>query len=261
MFMVTQYEELTDSQWEVIKEYLPVQRKRKYDLRIIVNAILHILRTGEQWRNLRGAQVPWNLVYYYFSKWRRDGTLICLNSALNQKERLRQGKKPTPSMVCIDSQSIKAAPFIHQDKGVDGNKKINGRKRHLLVDTLGLTWAVMVHSADVHDGTTAHILVEHLLGYLPRLQKILADKAYEKVFYRWVENNIAGLEVELSSKPPDKKGFVPVRWRWVNERSFGWLNFFRRHAKDYERTVQSAEAWILWANCQIILNRLNKSNF
>ena len=161
-------------------------------------------------------------------------------------------------MVCIDSQSIKVAPFIKEDKGVDGNKKINGRKRHLLVDTLGLVCAVIVHAADLHDGTTAPLFVEHLLGYLPRLEKILVDQAYKVAFVQWVENNILGLEVELSSKPPSAKGFVPVKWRWVNERSFGWLNFFRRHSKDYEKTVQSSEAWILWANCQIILNLLEK---
>lgn len=256
--MEKQYKVLTDSQWEVIKEYLPLQRKRQYDLRQVVDLILHILRTGEQWRNLQGA-IPWQSVYYYFRRWRQDGTLVRLNAGLNQLERQRQGKKPTPSMVCIDSQSIKVAPFIKEDKGLDGNKKINGRKRHLLVDTLGLVWAVIVHAADLHDGTTAHLLVEHLLGYLPRLEKILVDQAYKVAFVEWVENNILGLEVELSSKPPSAKGFVPVKWRWVNERSFGWLNFFRRHSKDYEKTVQSSEAWILWANCQIILNRLENN--
>lgn len=257
--METHFKELTDSQWEVIKEYLPVQRKRKHDLRAVVNGILHLLRTGEQWRNLCNSKVPWRSVYYYFRKWKVDGTLECLNSKLNQKERKRQGKNATPSMVCIDSQSIKVAPFIKEDKGVDGNKKINGRKRHILVDTLGLTWAVVVHAADLADGTQAHLLVDHLLGYLPRLQKILVDQAYKIAFVDWVENNVAGLNVELASKPPSAKGFVPVKWRWVNERSFGWLNFFRRHSKDYEKTAQSSEAWILWANCQIILNRLAKN--
>jgi len=257
--METRYKVLTDSQWEVIKEYLPVQRKRKHDLRLVVNAILHLLRTGEQWRNLSESSVPWRSVYYYFRKWKSDVTLEGLNSRLNQRERKRQGKKVTPSMVCIDSQSIKVAPFIKNDKGIDGNKKVNGRKRHILVDTLGLTWAVVVHAADLPDGTQAHLLVEHLLGYLPRLQKILVDQAYKIAFVEWVENNIAGLEVEPASKPPSTKGFIPIKWRWVNERTFGWLNFFRRHSKDYEKTVQSAEAWILWANCQIILNRLAKN--
>ena len=253
--MKTSFELLSDSQWEIIKEYLPIQRKRKYCLRAIVNAILNILRTGIQWRNLDSKYPPWESVYYYFRIWKKDGTLECLNAALNQRERERQGKEATPSLVCIDSQSIKVAPFISQEKGIDGNKKVNGRKRHILVDTLGLVWAVVVHAADRHDGTMAHHLVEHIAGYLPRMAKILVDQAYKKVFFKWVEDNIMGVEVEVSSKPPSAKGFVPVKWRWVNERSFAWLNFFRRHSKDYEKTTNSSKAWILWSNCQILLNR------
>ncbi len=135
-------------------------------------------------------------------------------------------------MLCIDSQSVKSVPFVNKDKGIDGNKLVNGRKRHLIVDTLGLVWGVVVHAADIPDGVKAYLFLD------------------------WVKDTIIGLEVEFASKPPTKKGFVPIMWRWVNERTFGWLNFFRRHSKDFERTVESAEAWILWANCQIILNRL-----
>ena len=256
--MQTSFEALTDPQWEFIKKYLPTERKRKYDLREVLNAIFYLLRSGVQWRNLEKNYPPWSSVYYYFRIWKSNGTLEKINTALNKQERINQGKAATPSMVCIDSQSIKTAPFINEDKGIDGNKKINGRKRHLLVDTLGLVWAVVVHAADLPDGTQAHLLVDHVLGYLPRMRKVLVDQAYKKVFYQWVENNIVGLEVEISSKPPSAKGFVPVKWRWVNERSFGWLNFFRRHSKDYEKTTNSAEAWILWANCQILLNRFKK---
>lgn len=256
--MKSSFEALTDSQWEFIKEYLPVQRKRKYDLRDITNAILYILRTGVQWRNLDARYPAWQSVYYYFRLWSKDGTLESLNAALNQRERLSQGKKATPSLVCIDSQSVKVAPFIQEEKGIDGNKRINGRKRHLLVDSIGLVWAVVVHAADQHDGTQAHRLLEYVLGYLHRMKKVLADQAYKKVFLAWVEQNILGLEVELSSKPPSAQGFVPVKFRWVCERSFAWFNFFRRHSKDYEKTTMSAEAWILWANCQIILNRFEK---
>ena len=223
--MQASFELLSDSQWEFIKEYLPIQRQRNYCLRDIVNAILSILRTGTKWRNLDSKYPPWESVYYYFRIWRKDGTLERLNSSLNQRERKKQGKEATPSLVCIDSQSIKAAPFISQEKGIDGNKRINGRKRHILVDTLGLVWAVVVPSADRPEGTMAHLLVEHLTGYLPRMKKILVDQAYKKVFLKWVEDPIIGLDVELSSKPPSSKGFVPVKWR------------------------------ILWANCQILLNR------
>lgn len=254
--MQIQFEELTDAQWQVIKEILKDNRKRKHNLRDVVNGILEILRTGTQWRNLNHSKLRWQIIYYYFRRWKINGTLERLNNCLNAKERIRQNKKATPSLLCIDSQSIKSVPFVSQDKGIDGNKFINGRKRHLIVDTLGLVWGVVVHAADIHDGVKAHLLVEHCLGYLERMKKILVDDAYKKVFYDWVQNNIIGLEVEFASKPPTERGFVPVKWRWVNERTFGWLNFFRRHSKDYEKTTKSAEAWVLWANCQIILNRL-----
>ena len=254
--MQTQYERLTDSQWENIKEYLPIQRKRKYDLRDIVDAILWILRIGSQWRNLPDSFPPWKSVHYYFLKWKKDGTLQRMNEGLNRKERIRQGKKATPSMLSIDSQSVKAGPFINQDRGIDGNKRINGRKRHIVTDTLGLIWYVVVHSANLADGTMANQVVDPLVGYLHRLKKILADAAYEKVFRDWVCENLLGVELELSSKPPSTKGFVPVKWRWVTEQTFGWFNYYRRLDKDHEKTVKSSEAWVIWQNCQTILYRL-----
>jgi transposase len=254
--MQTQYNRLTDSQWEIMKEYLPIQRKRKYDLRDIVDAILWYLRTGSQWRNLPECFPPWGSVYYYFRQWKADGTLERLNAGLNRKERARVGKAETPSMLCIDSQSIKAAPFIDQDKGIDGNKRVNGRKRHVITDTLGLVWGVVVHAAHQADGVMAHHVVAPLQGYLHRMKKILADAAYKKVFMEWVYENLLGVEVEISSRPPTAQGFVPIKWRWVSERTFGTFNFFRRLDKDHEKTTESAEAWVLWQNCQIIINRL-----
>lgn len=131
-------------------------RKRKYDLRDILNAIFRILRTGLQWRNLDNKYPPWESVYYYFRTWNSKGILSKINSALNKLERTKQGKEETPSLVCIDSQSIKATPFISQDKGIDGNKRVNGRKRHIMVDTFGLVWSVIVHAANIHDGKRSH---------------------------------------------------------------------------------------------------------
>lgn len=254
--MQTHFSELSDAQWQVIEKILNDNRLRRYSLRSITNAILWVLRSGVQWRNLLGYPFSWQLAYYYFRKWRRDGTLERLSLSLNQLERLRQGKSSTPSLVCIDSQSVKSAPFVQQDKGIDAHKRVNGRKRHLLVDTLGLVWAVVVHAASEQDGTQAHLLVEHCLGYLDRMKKILVDAAYQKGFYDWVYEHFLDLEVEVSSRPPTQKGFVPLAWRWVNERTFGWTNFFRRLSKDYEKSAESAEAWVLWMNCQIILSRI-----
>ncbi len=254
--MQTQYERLTDPQWEVIKQYLPMQRKRKYALRYIIDAILWYLRIGSQWRNLPQGFPKWQLVYYYFRKWQADGTLERLNNGLNRLERTRIGKQETPSMFIIDSQSIKIAPFIKKEKGIDGNKKINGRKRHIITDTVGLIWAVVVHAANEVDGAMAQKVVEPLQGYMHRMKKILADRAYKNVFMDWVYENLLGIELELSSPPPIAQGFVPVKWRWVGERTFGTFNFFRRLDKDQEKTPESAQAWILWQNCQLIINQL-----
>jgi len=257
--MSTQYERLTDFQWQIIKEYLPTQRKRKYDLRMVVDAILWQLRIGAQWRNLPSNNPPWKSVYYYFRKWKKDDTLQLLNEALNRKERERRGKVSTPSMLSIDSQSVKCGPFISNDKGIDGNKRINGRKRHIVTDTLGLVWGVVVHAANLSDGKMAHQVIEPLIGYLSRVEKILGDAAYKIHFADWMSEQLLGVELEISSKPPSTKGFVPVKWRWVTEQTFGRFNFFRRLDKDHERTVDSSEAWILWHNCQTIITRLGKS--
>lgn len=254
--MQSQYQRLSDWQWEAIRESLPTNGKRKDCLRVIVDAIFFCLRVGNQWRNLPDSFPKWQLVYYYFRKWQTDGTLERLNWSLNRQERKRLGKEDTPSLFTIDSQSIKVAPFIWADTGVDGNKKINGRKRHIITDTLGLIWGVVVEAANRADGAVAERVVGPLRGYMHRMKKILADAAYEKIFMEWVTNNLLGVELEISSKPPPTEGFVPVRWRWVGERAFGLFNFFRRMDKDHEKTTNSAEAWVLWQNCQLILNRI-----
>ena len=151
--MVTQFNELTDSQWEVIKEFLPIQRKRKLDLRTVVNGILWITRTGCQWRNLDESRFyKWQAIYYYFRKWTLDGTFEIINRVTNYVARKKMRKAHSdPSLACIDSQSIKLAPRIIEERGIDGGKRINGRKRQILVDSQGLVWAVYVHAANIHD--------------------------------------------------------------------------------------------------------------
>ncbi len=234
--MQSQYQRLPGSQWAVVQASLPTHRKRKYSLRVITDAILYCLRVGNQWRNLPVEVFPkWELVYYYFRKWKADGTLEKLNWDLNRMERQRLGKEDSPSLLSIDSQSVKVAPFVSQDKGIDGNKKVNGRKRHVICDTLGLVWAVVVQAANQADGAVAERVVAPLRGYLHRMEKILADAAYEKVFRGWVTEKLLGVELEISSKPPGTEGFVPVKWRWVSERTFGTFNFFRRLDKDHEK--------------------------
>lgn len=254
--MKSKYDRLTDQQWQVMENILPIKTRGCYSLRNIIDGVLWILRTGSQWRNLPENFPKWESVYYHFRKWGSDGTLMRLNFMLNKFERLRQGKEETPSLLSIDSQSVKSAPFTSRDKGIDGNKKINGRKRHVITDTLGLIWGVVVGPANQTDGTAGQRVIEPLLGYLYRMKKIMGDQAYKNGFKDWVEDAIIGLEVEISSCPPSEKGFVPLKWRWVTERTFGTLNFFRRLDKDHEKTTQSHQYWILWQNCKIILNRI-----
>lgn len=255
--MKTSYCRLTAQQWEIMEKILPAKIKGKHHLRNVVDGILWLLRTGAQWRNLPECFPKWQSVYYHFRKWGADGTLCRLNNTLNQMERIGQGKAATPSLLSIDSQSVKSGPFTTLEKGIDGNKKVNGRKRHVITDTLGLVWGVVISAAHKSDGAMAGQVVEPLLGYLHRMKKILADQAYKNVFMDWVDSAVMGLEVELSSRPPSEKGFVPVKWRWVTERTFGTFNFFRRLDKDYEKTPESQQYWVLWQNCQIIISRMN----
>ncbi len=158
--MQSSYARLTTQQWEIMEKILPIKQKGKYKLRDIVDAILWQLRTGGQWRNLPDTFPKWPSVYYFFRKWTKNGALKRLNTGLDMIERKRQGKEGTPSMLSIDSQSVKSGPFTHESKGVNGNKKINGRKRHMITDTLGLIWGVVVGAANEADGIVANRVVE-----------------------------------------------------------------------------------------------------
>jgi len=250
--MRLKFEKLTDSQWQVMAKFLPVQRKRSLDLRRVVDAIRWLNETGCQWRNLPESFPPWTAVYYYFRRWKSDGTINTLNTGLNMIERQAWEKELTPSLVCVDSQSVKSVPFVKNDKGIDANKRVNGRKRQVLVDTLGLVWGVIVHPANEHDSVAGGAVLRQLQNVFHDLEQILIDKAYQGSFCQ-TARDVFGVTPEVSSKPPSTKGFVPVKWRWVSERTFAWFNFFRRLSKDYEKTKESSEAWLFWANCQMIL--------
>jgi len=146
-------------------------------------------------------------------------------------ERTRHQRDATPILLSIDRQSVKAGPFIRQSKGVDGNKKVNGRKRHVITDSWGLIWGVVVSGANQADGVVASRVVAPLLGYLGRMEKILAGHAYKATFMQWCEQHVVGVDVEISFAPLTAKGFVPLKWRWGTERTFGTFNFFRRLGK------------------------------
>lgn len=256
--MTKKFEELNDSQWAAISEFFDINRKRKHDLRIIVNALFYIVRTGCQWRNLPPCYPPWRAVNYYFERWKRDNRLEQINEKLNQLDRQKVGKEAFPSLMCIDSQSVKLAPMIFEDRGIDANKKVNGRKRQFLVDSDGRLWRVLVHAANLHDGVASCSILDTCSGICKRLKKILGDKAYGGIFAsKMLESSF---EFESVSRLESSKGFVPLAKRWVVERSIAWTNFFRRVVKDYEYTTSSSESWLLLANSAIMLHRLHPNS-
>ncbi len=249
--MQAQFQCLTDDQWEVIKHFLNWQRKRDIDLREVFNAILWITKIGGQWRNLEARFPPWTAVYYYFYRWSKDGTLERINIALNMLERIQSQREPTPSLGLVDSQSVKLAPMIYEFRGTDGNKRVNGRKRQILVDVLGRIWKTAVHPANVHDSPGGVPLLVNLKLTMPRLKKIMADQSYRGTFCEAVEK--LDIEFEVPHREEGQKGFVVEAKRWVVKRSFAWLNFFRRLAIDYEHTPRSAQSFLILANISMVI--------
>ena len=209
--MQKQFKELTDCQWLKVKKYLNNHKPKKHDIRVILDAVLWITRTGCQWRNMESSYPKWQSVYYYFNIWRTNGTLGLILNELVKQERVRQGKNAKPSAGAIDSQSVKICSFQSEETGIDGGKKINGRKRHILVDTLGLPIAIHVSSANTSDAVGGFDLLAQTEHVEESLKLIRGDKAYGKMFKEaasWYN-----FEVDTSQRPPSEKGFIPQKGR------------------------------------------------
>ena len=252
--MQTKFTPLTDTQWQPIQKMLNGQRRRRLDLRQVVDAIRYLTRGGIQWRNLPKTYPAWQSVYYYYRRWKSSGLLAQLLEALTALCRRLMGRAAQPSRVAIDSQSVHKVCFLKEDPGLDAHKKVNGRKRHLAVDSLGLPVAIHVSAANCHDGQQGIELLPQLESCRPRLELICADAAYGGDFQQAA--SWCGYRVEISQKPESVQGFVPQRGRWQVERSFAWLNFFRRLTRDYERLAASHEAFVRWAFIDIILAKI-----
>ena len=255
--MTTHYERLTDDQWEIIKEFLPIKRKWKLDLRDIFDAILWITRTGAQRRNLDSRFPPWTAVYYYFYRWTRLGLIETINLELNKTERVDMKKSAYPSLGIIDSQSVKLAPMIYEYRGIDGHKKINGRKRQLLTDTVGRIWYAYSHPANQHDSPAGVAVLDIDDEWLDYLKKIIGDKAYRGTFADACAQ--LGIIFEVPQRPKTTKGFVVEAKRWVVERTIAWFNFFRRIQIDYEHTIESSVGFMYLANLSMVLAKLKRS--
>ena len=219
-----------------------------------MNAILFLLFTGCQWRFIPQDYPCWQTVYRYFAKWKDDGTWFRIHETLRAQERLRQGKKKHPTAGAADSQSVKTTA-LPSSRGYDGGKKINGRKRHILVDTLGLVMAVVVTTACAADRDGLKKLLRTFGVHRKKLRKIWVDGGYRGKVIEWVKERFCyHLEVVLRSD--DVKGFIVLPKRWIVERTFAWLNNHRRLSKDYERYPKTSETMIQIAMIRLMLRRL-----
>jgi putative transposase len=249
--------DLTDEQWKRLEPCLPSAkpggRPRTVDLRGVTNAILYLERAGCAWRLLPHDFPPWQTVYTYFRKWKLDGTWDRIHDIFCRSVRLLSGRKEQPSAGILDSQSVKTAGKA-EDKGYDAGKKVSGRKRHLLVDTLGLIIAVVVHSAGVQDYDGARPILEKIPKTRPRLKLIWADYVYRPLI-DWFKSH-CGRILEIVRRPANAKGFQVQPRRWIVERTFAWLGRYRRHSKDYETLTASSEAHIKIAMINLMLKRI-----
>jgi len=253
--------DLSDEQWHLIQDLIPAPQSNttrggrpvKYDRREIVNAIRYITRTGVQWRLLPHDFPHWKTVYTYFARWDQAGIFKEMNARLRREVRIQAGRNPEPSAGIIDSQSVKIVANLGFS-GFDGAKKVNGRKRHIVTDTLGLLLDVVVHEANLSDRASAPTLLAKVRTQFTHITTIFADQGYTGTLIAHIK---ATLNISLEIvKRVEVRVFHILPRRWVVERTFGWFGFYRRLAKDYERYPQHSEAFVYLAMSNIMLNRL-----
>lgn len=253
--------DLTSRQWQLIRQLLPQQSRlgrRPIDRRRIINAILYVVRTGCQWRLLPKNFPNWSTVYNVFWRWRNTGTWKKIHDALRTKTRKAAGKKSTPTVAIVDSQSVRTAEG-GEERGYDAAKKITGRKRHVAVDTLGLLLAVVVHAADWQDQDGAEWVMDKLGEQFKRIKVVFGDVAYGRAgLPEWVQETF-GWILQTVLRPVGIQGFVVLPKRWIVERTFAWLARHRRHSKDYEKTTASSEAITYIAMISLMSKRLAKA--
>jgi len=256
--------DLTNAQFKLIAEILPCAKsgpgkkgRPASDLRTVLNGILYVNKTGCQWRLLPGDFGNWNTVYGYFNKWSKDKTWKKIMDTLRKKVRKRAGRNENPSAGSVDAQSVKSS-LQGEEVGFDGGKKVKGRKRHILVDTLGLLLVIIVTPANEGDRSgLKRLLVDYFSNGINRLRKIWVDGGYSGVpIFEWVKNLKKTWCVDLEVTEKEGKGFNVVKKRWVVERTFAWIFNFRRNSKDYEILTRNSEAMIQISMIGILLRRI-----
>jgi putative transposase len=274
MFSAIYPSDLTDSEWTILEPLLPAAklggRPRSVDLRRILNGIFYLLRSGCAWRYLPREYGPWSTVFHYFRRWRLDNTWACIQAVLHERVRIQAQRESMPRAASIDSQSVTSTEQggPHCDAG---GKQVNGRKRHLLVDTLGLLLKVVVHPANLQDRAGAKLVLADGGRQFPRLGHLWADQAYTGPLLDWIASEL-GWTVEIVERSP-RRGFQvtpdgqfqrvtlpavfePLPRRWVVERALAWIGRHRRMSKDYERLPSTSEALVYLTSIRLLLARL-----
>ena len=252
--------DLTDAQKSYISRTIPIsKRKRKFNIFHILDAIFYVVKSGVQWRLLPSDFPKWQLVYYYFRRWSAMEEFAMILEIFEEQARLYMGQSPVPSLAVVDSQSVKSA-HPNSKKGIDGNKKIKGIKRHVATDKNGYILAAEVTTANIHDSKAAYALLVALSIEYPWIKKALADSAYRGELGPLVKDYL-GMDFEVVNSHFKGQGFKPIKKRWVVERTFAWLENFRRLTRNYEESLNSARQMLLIAALMLMLKHLPHINF